>query len=62
MIYVACDYPYYCVLLRIIAYNHLKTDARKFYKSLSSEIISIELSLLLKAYLIQIKNDGYCFT
>lgn len=49
--YVACDYPYYCVSLRIMAYNRLKTDVRKFYKSLSSEIISIELSLLLEKIL-----------
>jgi len=56
--YVACDY----LLLRIIAYNRLKTDTRKLQKSKLSDNLDRILSLILKKYLIQINNSRHCFT
>jgi len=53
--YVACDYPYYylLLLLRIIAYNRLKIDIRKSIQICQTRIL-IKLSLILEKYLIQI--------
>jgi len=50
------------LLLRIIAYNRLKSDTRKLQKSKSSDNLDRILSLILEKYLIQIKNSCHCFT